>query len=329
MCNNGASMRLRTFLLHCSLAALLLWAAFLCAQPQASPPSAKTAAKTDDALELVKQGQKLNSEGKQDEALALYDRALQLSPDLFQADLAAGMALDLQGKYQQARQHLAKAIEEAPPASKVQALRTMAVSYAFERNTDEARKYEQQAFDTQYNAKQYADAAGTADELARIYLESGDTDNAFQWYQSGHLTALRPSNLSPAEKDLWEFRWESALARIRVRQLGRSAEAPKHLAAAKAILDKGDNPDQVRFYPYLSGYVAFYLHDYKTAIAELQKGDQKDPFVLSLLAQACEKSGDHAQALDYYRKVLTINTHNPTNAFARPLAKEKIAAVSK
>lgn len=318
-------MKFRTFLLHCPMAALLLSAAFLCAQPQAAPASAKT----DDALELVKQGQKLNSEGKQDEALALYDRALQLSPNLFQADLAAGMALDLQGKYQQARQHLAKAIDEAPAASKVQALRTMAVSYAFERNSDEARKYEQQAFDAQYNAKQYADAAGTADELARIYLESGDTDNAFQWYQSGHLTALRQPNLSPAEKDLWEFRWESALARIRVRELGRSAEAAKHVAAAKAILDKGDNPDQARFYPYLSGYVAFYLHDYKTAITELQKGDQKDPFVLSLLAQACEKSGDRAQALDYYRKVLTINTHNPTNAFARPLAKEKVAALSK
>ena len=325
MCNNDPSMKLRAFLLHCSVVAFLPSSAFLYAQPQASSPSPKTY----DALELVKQGQKLNSEGKQDEALALYDRALQLSPNLFQADLAAGIALDLQGKYQQARQRLAKAIEEAPPASKVQALRTMAVSYAFEHNADEAAKYERQAFDTQYNANQYADAAGTANELARIYLESGDTDNAFQWYQTGHLTALRPPNVGPAEKDLWEFRWESALARIRVRQLGRSAAAEKHLAAAKAILDKGDNPDQVRFYPYLSGYVAFYHGDYKTAIAELQKGDQKDPFVLSLLAQAYEKSGDKAQALDYYRKVLTINAHSPTNAFARPLAKEKVAALSK
>jgi tetratricopeptide (TPR) repeat protein len=318
-------MKIRLFLLSYVLVAFLLSAVLVCAQPQASPPSAKT----DDALELVKQGQKLNSEGKQDEALALYDRALQLSPNFYPADLAAGIALDLQGNYQQARQRLAKAIEEAPPASKVQALRTMAVSYAFEHNTDQAAKYEQQAFDSQYSAKQLADAAGTADELARIYLESGDTDNAFQWYQTGHLTALHQPNLSPAEKDLWEFRWESALARIRVRQLGRSAEAEKHVAAAKAILDKGDNPDQVRFYPYLSGYVAFYHVDYKTAIAELQKGDQKDPFVLSLLAQAYEKSGDKAQALDYYRKVLTINTHSPTNAFARPLAREKVAALSR
>ncbi len=318
-------MKLRTFLLYHGVTVFLLSGVFLRAEPQASSPTGKT----DDALELVKQGQKLNNEGKQDEALALYDRALQLSPNLFQADLAAGMALDLEGKYPEARQHLAKAIEEAPPDAKVRALRTMAVSYAFERNADQAAKYEQQAFDAQYAAKQYADAAGTADELARIYLESGDADNAFQWYQSGHLTAFRQANLSPSEKDLWEFRWESALARIRARQLGRAVEAEKHLAAAKAILDKGDNPDQVRFYPYLSGYVAFYRRDYKTAIAELQKGDQNDPFVLSLLAQAYEQSGDRTQALDNFRKVLTINTHSPANAFARPLAKAKVAALSK
>ena len=318
-------MNLKTFLLCNSVAALLLSGAVLNAQPQATPANGKT----DDALELVKQGQKLNTEGKQDEALALYDRALQVSPNLFQADLAAGVALDLQGKYPQARQHLAKAIDEAPPASKVQALRTMAVSYAFERNADEAAKYEQQAFDLQYAAKQHTDAAGTADELARIYLESGDSDNAFQWYQSGHLTAMRQPNLTPADKDLWEFRWENALARIRVRQLGRGGEAQRHVVAAKAILDKGDNPDQMRFYPYLSGYVAFYRGDYKTAIAELQKGDQNDPAVLSLLAQGYEKSGDKTQALDYYRKVLTNNTHSPANAFARPLARERVAALSK
>jgi tetratricopeptide (TPR) repeat protein len=45
---------------------------------------------------------------------------------------------------------------------------------------------------------------------------------------------------------------------------------------------------------------------------------------LKLLGEAYEQSGDAAQAKDYYRKVLEINTHNPTNAFARPLAKKKL-----
>jgi len=94
--------------------------------------------------------------------------------------------------------------------------------------------------------------------------------------------------------------------------------------AIKAALDKTNNPDQARFYPYLTGYVAFYTGDFKTAIADLQKADQHDPLNLVMLAQAYEKSGDAAQAKAYYTKVLELNVHNPTNAFARPLAKKKI-----
>jgi tetratricopeptide (TPR) repeat protein len=68
-----------------------------------------------------------------------------------------------------------------------------------------------------------------------------------------------------------------------------------------------------------------YANDYKTAIAELQKADQRDPFNLVLLAEAYEKSGDAAQAKSYYGKVLESNAHNPPNAFARPLAQKKLS----
>ena len=73
------------------------------------------------------------------------------------------------------------------------------------------------------------------------------------------------------------------------------------------------------------GYVAFYLGDTKAAIANLLKADQRDPFILVLLAQAYEKSGDKTQAMEYYRKVLASNNHGPTNAFARPIAKKKLS----
>jgi tetratricopeptide (TPR) repeat protein len=334
-------MKPKAYLHHAlfALAALLLLNSLLPAQTQhQTPPPNPPQAKGGEAMELVKQGQKLSSDGKLDDAVALYQRAVELDPQLYDAQLYLGVGLDLQAKYDEAREHLAKAIELASEQQTTQALRVMAVSYAFQRNTDKASEYERRAFDLQYNWKKYADAAGTADELARIYLESGDLDNAFQWYQTGHLTALKNPEITPAEKDLWEFRWEAALARIAARKAQSNlppgektlaGQAQQHLAAAKAILDKNDNPDQMRFYPYLAGYVALYTGDYKTTIAELQKANQqfdgKDPFLLSLLAQAYEKSGDKAQAIEYYKKVLTINMHNPTTAFARPLAKKKLA----
>lgn len=305
-------------LLFCNLRA------FAQAQPTPGQSPANLQAKTQDASELVKQGEKLAGAGKPDEAMALYQQAIDLDPNLYQAQLFLGVALDLQGKYADARQHLAKAIQLASQEQAVQALRVMAVSYAFERNTDKASEYERRAFDMQYNWNKYADAGGTADELARIYLESGDYDNAFQWYQTGHLTALKIPNLTPAQKDLWEFRWEGAQARIAARR-GQADKAKQHLAAAKALIDKGDNPDQAIFYPYLAGYVAFYTGDDATAIKQLQQANQKDPLVLCLQAQAYEKFGDKAHARQFYEQILAINTHNPANAFARPVAKQKLA----
>jgi tetratricopeptide (TPR) repeat protein len=283
------------------------------------PPSGQ-----GSAADLVKQGEKLNAEGMQHEALALYDKALQQSPDLYEAHLDAGIALDLQGEYAAARKHFSKAVEVASPDFRQQALRAMAVSYAFEGNAAEAAKLEQQVFDARAAKPDFPGAAGVANELARIYLESGDPEHAYQWYKSGYDTALRQAGLSDADKNLWLFRWEHAQARIAARR-GKADEAQQHVVAAKAALDKANNPDQARFYPYLTGYVAFYKGDYETAIADLQKADQSDPLILALLGEAYEKSGDMAQAKKYYKKVLASNTHNPTNAFARPLAKKKLA----
>jgi tetratricopeptide (TPR) repeat protein len=274
--------------------------------------------------DLIKQARKLNNEGHQDQALALYTQVMQADPSSYQAHLGAGVVLDLDGKYDDARKHFAKAIEVAPPENKAQAMRNMAFSYAFELKAADAARYEQPLYDEDIAGKNFFAAGEVANELARIYLESSDLDNAQKWYAMGHEAGLKQSDIKPDGIDLWNFRWEHAQARIAARR-GKRADAQKHVAAAKAILDKGTNPQQAPFFPYLEGYVAFYLGDTKAAIAALQKADQRDPFILVLLAQAYEKSGDKTQAVDYYRKVLGVNSHNPTNAFARPIARLKLS----
>ena len=117
---------------------------------------------------------------------------------------------------------------------------------------------------------------------------------AANWYKTGYETAMRKTDMKDADKNLWAFRWAHAQARIAARR-GQRDEAPKQVAAAKAALDKANNPDQAQFFPYLTGYVAFYDGDYKTAITELRKASQEDPFILMLLAQSYEKVGDAAR----------------------------------
>lgn len=305
--------------------ALCLLAFLARAQPApAEQAAAGQVPPVGSAADLVQQGQKLSHDGRQDDALVLYQRALDVSPDFYEAHLSAGMALDLKGDYARAQEHFAKAIEVAPADSKQQALRAMAVSYDFAGDAFNAAQNELQVFNARMAKSDLVGAAETCDELARMYLELGDSDHAYKWYRMGYETISHKEDLTDADKNLWLFRWESAQARIAARR-GEADSARQHVAAAKAALDKANNPDQLRFYPYLAGYVAFYSGDYKTAIAELQQADQHDPQILALLGEAYEKSGGGAEAKSYYHKVLDANVHNVTSAFARPLAQKKLA----
>jgi tetratricopeptide (TPR) repeat protein len=278
--------------------------------------------------EFIKQGQQLMREGRLDDALALYSQALQTSPNSLPANIAAGSVLDLLGQGAEARQHFGKAIQVADtPELKAMAERAMAMSYAFDGNCTKTVQYEQQVFNYYGTVKDFFRQGETADEAARVCIDSGDFDAAYHWYEIGHETGLKEPDIKPARRDLWEFRWEHAQARIAARR-GNQAEAQKHVATAKVILDKGTNPEQAQFLPYLQGYAAFYAGDYKAALQELLKANQNDAFIQCMIGQTYEKLGDEEKALEYYRKASTAIAHNPAAAYAVPLAKKKLSSLT-
>jgi tetratricopeptide (TPR) repeat protein len=299
----------------CCLLFLYLGVSAFAQGPAQSPPQP----------EFIKQGQQLIHDGKPDEALALYRKTLQNEPNSLPANIAAGSVLDLMGKGEEARKYFSKAIEVADtPEHKAGAQRAMAMSYAFQGNCKKAVEYEQKVFDYYGSVKNFFQQGEIADEAARVCLDSGDLDTAQKWYKIGHDTGLKEPDIKPDRQDLWNFRWEHAQARIAARR-GEPSEAQKHVAAAQAILDKGTNPQQAQFFPYLKGYVAFYAGDYKTALDELAKANQNDPFIQCLMGQAYEKLGEKDKAMEYYRKASTATSHNPTAAYAIPFARKKLA----
>ena len=301
--------------------------AFLVLSVFVAPVLAQTPSSQQEQPEFIKQGQQLMREGKLDEALALYRKTLQTSPDSLPANTAAGSVLDLMGQGEEARQYFGKAIQVADtPERKAMAQRAMAMSYAFEGNCKKTVQYEQLVFDYYGSAKNFFQQGETADEAARVCIDSGDLDTAYHWYEIGHETGLKEPDIKPARQDLWQFRWEHAQARIAA-QLANQAEAEKHVAAAKAILDKGTNPEQQPFFPYLEGYVAFYAGDYKAALEDLLKANQNDPFIQCMTGQTYEKLSDKEKALEYYRKASTAIAHNPAAAYAVPFANKKLASL--
>jgi Flp pilus assembly protein TadD len=292
-------------------------------QPARAQQSATSPGPSPD---LLRQAQTLMSEGKEQEAVQSARQAVAASPQSYEAHNTLGAMLDLAGQYKEARDVFTKAAEVATDADdKARARRAMAISYGFEGDCSNATKVEEPLYRQYLDAKDFNTAGGVANELARLCLDAGDIESAERWYKMGSDAGLKDPEIKADGQDLWHFRLEHALARIAARR-GQKADAEKHVAAAKAILDRGNLPDQQKeYFPYLAGYVALHTGDYKTALAELQQGNQNDAYVLGLIAQTYEKLGQRDQAMEYYRKVMASTTHNPTTAGSRPLARRKLA----
>jgi tetratricopeptide (TPR) repeat protein len=277
--------------------------------PQAAPPQRAAGDPADD----VKQARRLAANGSHDEALALYRKAIDAQPSSFEAHLGAGLVLDLKGQFPEARTHLSRALELAPPDAKAQVMNALAVSYAFEANAKEAASFYQKVFDGQMAESNFAAAAATANALGRVYLETGDVANA-----------RRQPDVGADQLAIWEFRWLHAQARISARA-GQVDDSRQQVAAARALLDRtAALKDETASWHYLAGYVELYARNYPKAIELLQGASQEDPFVLSLLARAYEGAGNADRARETWALVLKANGHNLQNAFARPAAMQKI-----
>jgi tetratricopeptide (TPR) repeat protein len=303
-------------------AATLLAAVSLVAQP---PMGGRGGPMT----ESMRKAQQLTRDGKYDEALAIYANE--------NANNQAGTLLDLMGKGAEAKKYFQKAIDSAPDAaSKANAQRAMAMSYAFDGDCRNTVKYEQMVIAYWVTREQaepqnaFYQEGEMANEAARVCIDAGDLELAATWYAKGTELGLKEPGNETHPASLWKFRLEHAQARIAARR-GNKAEAQKHADAAKALLD-GDPKmaeQQARFLPYLTGYIALYTGDFQKAADDLQKaialpGNTADPFYQCLLGMAYEKLGQKDKATECYRKASTTTAHNPPAAFARPFARKKL-----
>lgn len=272
-------------------------------------------------------GQQLMRQGKVEEALAMARQELEKTPDSVSANNLAGTALDLLGRGAEAKTYFAKAIESAAtPQAKATAERAMAMSYAFDGDCANTVKYEKQVFDYYVSTGDGYQQGEMADEAARVCIDHGDLDTAEHWYRVGYESGLKQKDIPPERVSLWNFRWEHAQARLAARR-GNKAEAQKHIALAKAALDKDPKmaEAQSQFFPYLTGYVAFYSGDYKTALDDLKRASQNDPFIQCLMGETYEKLGEKDKAMECYRQASTATAHNPPAAYARPFARKKLS----
>ena len=244
----------------------------------------------------------------------------------------AAIQLDLDGKYTEARALFQQVIDSAAdPRAKANAQRAMAMSWAFESNCKKTGEYEQMVMDywvtreTEEPRNAFYQEGEMANEAARVCIEAADLDSAERWYKLGTKLGLKEPEIPADRAALWEYRLAHAQARLAARR-GKRAEAEKYVAASRAALEKMTalRAAQAAFLPYLTGYVALYLGDAKTAAEDFQKANLNDPFIQCLLAAAYEKLGEKDKAIECYRKAYATTAHNPPAAYAKPLARKKL-----
>ena len=152
-------------MLRSTLISWVVLAAPLAAQPGGPP-----------LPEAARPAQALIRDGKLDDALAVYKKALEGAPDSLALRNATGTLLDLMGRSAEAHAEFARSIElAAAPDAKAQQQRAMAMSYAFAGDCANTVKYEQMVI-AYWTTREKEDPANAfyqegemADEAARVY----------------------------------------------------------------------------------------------------------------------------------------------------------------
>ena len=252
--------------------------------------------------------------------------------------LRRAQRLDVDDKHAEARAIFQKLIDNAPDAAaRAAALRRMAMSHAFEGHCSETVRYEEMVIDYWKTREKeepqnaFYQEGEMANEAARICIDAGDLATAERMYRRGSELGNKEPAPRTHPQSLWDYRLAHALARIAARK-GDKAEAQRQVAAARKALDSDPTmaANQERFFPYLTGYVALYTNDLKTAESELTKalsmqGNSNDPFMNTLMGMVHEKMGHADVAKEWYQKAYDLATqHNPPSAFARPFTRAKL-----
>jgi tetratricopeptide (TPR) repeat protein len=150
-----------------------------------------------DAAPRIKHALKLIRDGKSAEALAAVRQELQANPN----SSPAASLLDVLGATAEARKFFQKRIDAAPDAAaKAVAQRAMAMSYAFDGDSANTVKYEQQVmayWETREQAEPqnaFYQQGEMANEAARVCIDAGELDAAERWYRRGaELGCASPS----------------------------------------------------------------------------------------------------------------------------------------
>jgi tetratricopeptide (TPR) repeat protein len=284
----------------------------------------------DERMVQMMVGQLSIGQGKLDQARGALEKAIAMDASTARAHAILGNVLILQGEYGKARESLQTALaKRAAGSAPGNVYYPVALSYLYEANPDQALSTLRTFLDEYKKVGQDAQFPEVFiwNSMARINLENGRLEEAMRCYQKGY-ESVPGSSLSETEKKVWLGRLHHGTGRTLAR-MGKAKEAWAEAETLKKMIDEGgeEGKQYVPAYHYLAGYLKLEAGDYPAAIEHLKQAHNDDPFHQLLLARAYEKAGDKENAKKVYGEVAAFRVNNLERALSYPEAKRKLAAL--
>ncbi len=268
-------------------------------------------------------GELLMEEGKFDESIKSYERALAIDPTFVASYIGIGNDQMFEHKTADARTTFAKFAKAARnDGERRTALQWTAMAYVYDGATDKAVAEIDKMAAIATAANDLGNAANDQNLIATVLLEAGRSDAALAKFTAS--VALADKSTAPAE-------FKAATHRNQLFDEGWVAVEKKDVATAKAKLAaygkaiSKDRPFEVRQLHELTGLIALAEKNWKVALAELAQTATHDPRMYYLTALAYQGAGDAKSAKAFAKKSAEFNGLALNYAFVR----DKAAALAK
>lgn len=259
----------------------------------------------------------LMKEGKYEESIEQYRKALSIDPNFVASFLGISNNYNFLGKHEDARKELQTLYDKARnDGERGQALFAMTVSYADEGNFDKAMEEMQKQYVLNEKINDDGGMAGDFNAMGNILLEAGKYDEAMKKYDQS-LEVTLASNLSNEVKEntkrfnlyntcrVWLMKNNLKGAKEKANEFGEKANA-------------ANNTFQIWLSHELQGLIALQEKDYKTAESEFKMANQQNPYTHYRLGLAYQGMKNKEMTNKHFKMAANFNAlTNLNQSFVR------------